>query len=350
MRHSTCETRGTKGGRCSFCYAYTCGEDLGKYKPQVQLPSYAALEKHDTTDKAREFTVSRHGGAVVTLHCSGSLMVSEIISRLAPDSAAMVYHGARLLRNDIRIDTLDLDAGCSSLEIHEWLGGGGGGCSRIRPEDDVSALGDSVVSANAHGLNRTTVQHTALSRIIDEQKIELETLQREKREQAAASAKEISSLRLQVVALETQLGQAANETCSRAGEAGFSLLLCKRVYYKGHHLSVISLRVPSAEGKTRIPAVGTSDHAGSSIIVIFSYELLLTSCGADFEDGGNLKHECLDSGGGHERKDAANQGNADGTTSFNADKMNTPAELQALAHLSPLEETTADVSERQGGC
>ena len=52
-------------------------------------------------------------------------------------------------------------------------------------------------------------------RIVDELKIELENLQRQNKEEAEASAKEISSLRLRVVALETQLGKdpvrAANE-------------------------------------------------------------------------------------------------------------------------------------------
>ena len=52
--------------------------------------------------------------------------------------------------------------------------------------------------------------------IIEKQKVELENLLREKKDEAAASAKEISGLRLRIVALETQLGesQAVKETLS----------------------------------------------------------------------------------------------------------------------------------------
>jgi hypothetical protein len=62
-------------------------------------------------------------------------------------------------------------------------------------------------------------QTTQLHCVVDEQKIELENLRREKKEEAAASEKEISSLRLRVMSLESQLGlcKFANETTNAAG-------------------------------------------------------------------------------------------------------------------------------------
>ena len=194
----------------------------------------SVYEKQDSTDTARQYLLSvrQQGGAIVTLQCSNSLMVSDVISQLAPGSAVLVYHRARPLRNDVRIHTLELDAGCCCLEIHELLDGGGGGCSRIRPVDDVSVMGNADISANAQGLNRTIGQPTSatvtategqtsqLSRIVDEQKIELGNLQREKEELAAASAKEISGLRLRVVELETQLGKAHSVNATSSARLG----------------------------------------------------------------------------------------------------------------------------------
>ena len=52
----------------------------------------------------------------------------------------------------------------------------------------------------------TGSQVTRLSRIVEDQKIELENLHREKKDEATANAKEVSSLRLQVKELETQQG------------------------------------------------------------------------------------------------------------------------------------------------
>jgi hypothetical protein len=164
MRH-TFETRtGAHEDKCT------------KNKPQVHGLQFAALENQDSTGTAQQYwqlTVRQHCGVIVTLHHRGNLLVSDIISRFAPGSAVLVYHGTRLLFNDDRIQASELAVGCC-LEIREWIGGGGGGCSRISPVD---------------------------GNLEDE---------------AAASAKEISSLRLRVVALEAQLGkdQAVNETSS----------------------------------------------------------------------------------------------------------------------------------------
>jgi hypothetical protein len=73
--------------------------------------------------------------------------------------------------------------------------------------------GDQSMSCFSFGSQPTN----QLRRIIDEQKIQLEDLHREKKEEAAASSHEISTLRLRVMALENQLGlsksakEAANE-------------------------------------------------------------------------------------------------------------------------------------------
>jgi hypothetical protein len=62
-------------------------------------------------------------------------------------------------------------------------------------------------------------QASQLSRIADKHKIELDNLQREKKEEAAASAKEISGLRNRITALEAQLGNGkAGNTLSSAKE------------------------------------------------------------------------------------------------------------------------------------
>jgi hypothetical protein len=149
---------------------------------------------------------------------------------LAPRSAVQVYHESRLLFNDESISALVLYASCCCLEIREWVGGGGGGCSRINPVGGNSVLGNAEVSENAHESNRTTAQQLSATStaaggpasqlicIIDEQKIELENLRRDKKEEAAASSKEISSLRLRVAALENQLdkNRADAETSSEA--------------------------------------------------------------------------------------------------------------------------------------
>ena len=72
-------------------------------------------------------------------------------------------------------------------------------------------------------------QTTQLRCVVDEQKIELENLRREKKEEAAASEKEISSLRLRVMALETQLGlcKSANDTANAVGPGDTENLLRK---------------------------------------------------------------------------------------------------------------------------
>ena len=82
-------------------------------------------------------------------------------------------------------------------------------------------------------------QTSQLSRVVDEQKIELEILQREKKDEAAESAKQISGLRLRVVELETQLGkgQATKETFSEArhgfasGGAPFNFCSSPGIYF-----------------------------------------------------------------------------------------------------------------------
>jgi beta-phosphoglucomutase-like phosphatase (HAD superfamily) len=62
-------------------------------------------------------------------------------------------------------------------------------------------------------------QASQLSRIGDKHKIELENLRREKTEEAAASAKEISGLRNRINALEAQLGNGkAGNALSSASE------------------------------------------------------------------------------------------------------------------------------------
>ena len=215
----------------SFDYTHANDVDYGKYEPQFLDLQFDAHEKQDSTERQLvQFSVRLQVGAIVSLQCSGSLTISDVISILLPGISVLVQHGARLLHNDDRIHTLD--SGCC-LEIHEWLYGGGSGCSRVRPVDDVSVsenVDASANAANAQGSDRTTVQHASgteseseqqasqLSRIVDEQKIALDNLQREKREEAAASAKELTGLRLRVVELETLLskGQAVNETPSDA--------------------------------------------------------------------------------------------------------------------------------------
>ena len=82
-------------------------------------------------------------------------------------------------------------------------------------------------------------QTSQLSRVVDEQRIELEILQREKKDEAAESAKQISGLRLRVVELETQLGkgQATKETFSEArhgsasGGAPFNFCSSPGIYF-----------------------------------------------------------------------------------------------------------------------
>ena len=213
----------------SFDYTHANDVDYGKYEPQFLDLQFDAHEKQDSTERQHvQLSVRLQVGATVTLQCSGSLMISDVISILLPGLSVLVHHGARLLHNDDRIHTLD--SGCC-LEIHEWLYGGGSGCSRVRPVDDVSVsenVDASANAANAHGSNRTTVQHgcvsefeqqaSQLSRIVDERKIELDNLHREKKEEAAASAKELSGLRLRVGELETLLGkdQEVNKTSSEA--------------------------------------------------------------------------------------------------------------------------------------
>jgi hypothetical protein len=105
-----------------------------------------------------QLLVRQQDGVIATIRCNSSLLVSDVIARIAPGLSVLVYHGIRLLRNDDIIHSLELDAGCC-LEIHECLGGGGGGCSRIRPVDDVSVLDNVDDTANAHESNRKTVQH-----------------------------------------------------------------------------------------------------------------------------------------------------------------------------------------------
>jgi hypothetical protein len=82
-------------------------------------------------------------------------------------------------------------------------------------------------------------QTSQLSRVVDEQRIELEILQREKKDEAAESAKQISGIRLRVVELETQLGkgQATKETFSEArhgsasGGAPFNFCSSPGIYF-----------------------------------------------------------------------------------------------------------------------
>jgi hypothetical protein len=210
-------------------HAYT--DECAKYTPHVYGLQCAAHESQEYADQQYwQFTVRQLSGTMATLNCRGGVLVSDIISSLAPRLAVQVYHESRLLSNDESISASVLSASCCCLEIREWVGGGGGGCSRIKPVGGNSVLGNVEVSENAHESNRTTVQHigttstaagepaSQLICIIDDQKIELEKLRREKNGEAAASSKEISSLRLRVAALENQLdkNQADAETSSEA--------------------------------------------------------------------------------------------------------------------------------------
>jgi hypothetical protein len=205
-------------GRDLFYSAHAYKDKCAEYTPHVYGLQSAAHENQEYADQQYwQFTVRQLSGAIATLNWRGSLLVSDIISSLAPRLAVQVYHGSRLLFNDESISASVLYASCCCLEIREWLGGGGGGCSRIQPVGGNSVLGNAGVSESAHELNRTTAQHlratsttagepaSQLICIIDEHKIELENLRREKKEEAAARAKEISSLRLRVAALENQL-------------------------------------------------------------------------------------------------------------------------------------------------
>jgi hypothetical protein len=218
-------------GRDLFYCAHAYKDKCAKYTPHVYGLQSAAHENQENADQQYwQFTVRQLSGAIATLNWRGSLRVSDIISSLAPSLAVQVYHGSRLLFNGENISASVLSASCCCLEIREWVGGGGGGCSRIQPVGGDSVLGNAEVSGNAHESNRTTAQHlratsaaagepaSQLGCIIDEQKIELENLRREKKEELAASSKEISSLRLRVAALENQLdkSQVDAETSSEA--------------------------------------------------------------------------------------------------------------------------------------
>jgi hypothetical protein len=208
-------------------------DKCAKFSPHVDGLQSAAVVNDDqeyADVQYWQFTVRQLSGAIVTLNCRGILLASDIISSLAPRLAVQIYHGGRLLFDNERICASELSASCCCLEIREWIGGGGGGCSRIKPVGSDTLLENAGVSDTANDLNRTTAQHPSttttaageqtnqLKCLIDEQKLELENLRREKMEEAAVSVNAISSLRLRILALEAQLdkGQADAETSSEA--------------------------------------------------------------------------------------------------------------------------------------
>ncbi len=136
-------------------------DKCGKYSPHVDgLQSVAGYQNQEYADlQCSQFTVRQLSGAIVTLNCRGILLASDIISSLAPRLSVQVYHGSRLLFDNERICASELSASSCCLEIREWIGGGGGGCSRIKPVGDDSVLEKAEVSETANGSNRTTAQH-----------------------------------------------------------------------------------------------------------------------------------------------------------------------------------------------
>ncbi len=91
-------------------------------------------------------------------------------------------------------------------------------------------------------------QPTSLKRIIDEQKSELESLHREKKDEAAASNNEISSLRQRVIALETQLGQCksppaneADKETERGNQASVQKMCTEEPVYRSRGINAVLL-------------------------------------------------------------------------------------------------------------
>jgi hypothetical protein len=103
----------------------------------------------------QQVTVRKQNGVIVAINCCNRLAVSDLISqldlgsaaRIGPEREILVFHGTRRFLEDAMLSP-GLDAGCF-FEIHEWLDGGGGGCSRIGVDEDV----------RQHESNRTMVQH-----------------------------------------------------------------------------------------------------------------------------------------------------------------------------------------------
>ena len=108
-------------------------------------------------EQCLQITVRQQDGVIVTLRCSDiSIIDSEVSSSLSSGPAELVYHGTRRIHNGDMLFTSGLDAGC--LEIHYGLSGGGGGCSRIRPDDHGSVLANTHDTANELELNRSTAE------------------------------------------------------------------------------------------------------------------------------------------------------------------------------------------------